>query len=163
MTAVGADFTLEMMRVGRRRPGGAGVRWTAADALALPFPEGTFDGLVSGFLMRNVTDVNRACAEQFRVLRRGGRVVCLDTSPLDNASTEPSWLRPVVRFHLHTAIPLLGRAITGEGDAYRYLPESTVDFLSASELAGRYAQAGFREVGYKKLMFGTVAIHWGRK
>ncbi len=161
--AVGADFTIEMMRIGQRRPETMMVRWVASDALALPFQDETFDAVVSGFLMRNVADVDQACVEQFRVLIPGGRVVCLDTSPQDSAEVRSNWLVPIVRFHLHTVIPLLGRAVSGQADAYRYLSESTDNFLPAPELAARFAQAGFREVGYKRLMFGTVVIHWGRK
>lgn len=159
LCAVGGDFTLEMMRVGRRRSGGGRVRWAATDALALPFPDETFDAVVSGFLMRNVIDVERALAEQFRVLRSGsGRVVCLDTTPPPDG-----WLRPLIQFHLHTAIPALGRLVSGQADAYRYLPNSTENFLTAERLAERIAGAGFTQVQHRRLMLGTVAIHWGQK
>ncbi|MBO9309814.1 MAG: class I SAM-dependent methyltransferase, partial [Chloroflexi bacterium] len=80
LIAIGADFVPEIMQVGRRRPSGTRVRWVAADALNLPFPAETFDAVTHGFLVRNVIDIQRAFAEQWRVLKRGGRVVCLDTA-----------------------------------------------------------------------------------
>ncbi|MCC6188857.1 MAG: ubiquinone/menaquinone biosynthesis methyltransferase [Anaerolineales bacterium] len=158
MLATGGDFTLEMMRVGRQRPGGARVRWAGMDALDLPFDGGVFDAVISGYLMRNVVDVRRAWAEQYRVLQPGGRVVCLDTTPPPRG-----WQRPFINLHMHIVIPALGRLITGASDAYRYLPESTEGFLPAEQLADHMAAVGFREVGYCHLMLGTMAIHWGTK
>ena len=156
--AVAADFTLEMMRVGKSRPSSLALDWSAADALRLPFRSEIFDAVVSGFLMRNVIDVPKALDEQFRVLQPGGRVVVLDTTrPTKNVFS------PLINFHLHVLIPLLGRMITGAGEAYTYLPESTEAFLQAEQLAAFLSQAGFKEVGFHRLMFGTVAIHWGRK
>ena len=156
--ALGGDFTLEMMRVGKRRPGGGRVRWLGVDALNLPLPEASFDAVTSGYLLRNVADVSRALAEQYRVLRPGGRVVCLDTTPPPSNA-----LRPFIELHLHVVIPALGRLVAGASDAYTYLPESTERFLSAEQLAQRFVCAGFRDVHFKRLMFGTMAIHWGVK
>jgi demethylmenaquinone methyltransferase/2-methoxy-6-polyprenyl-1,4-benzoquinol methylase len=155
---VAADFTLEMMRVGKSRPNFPSLDWSAADALRLPFLTESFDAVVSGFLLRNVVDVPQALSEQYRVLKPGGRVVVLDT-------TQPTrnLLSPLINFHLHVIIPFLGRIIAGASDAYTYLPESTEAFLQAEQLAAFFSQAGFKEVGFRRLMFGTVAIHWGRK
>ncbi len=158
LRAVGGDFTLEMMRVGQRRPQGASVRWAGIDALSLPFAADYFDAVTSGYLMRNVVEVRQAWAEQYRVLRPGGRVVCLDTTPPPR-----NLLRPFINFHLHVIIPTLGRLIAGASDAYTYLPDSTENFLPAEQLAERLRAAGFREVGFRRLMFGTMAIHWGVK
>jgi demethylmenaquinone methyltransferase / 2-methoxy-6-polyprenyl-1,4-benzoquinol methylase len=108
---VGGDFTLAMMRVGRRRPQGAQVRWAGIDALHLPFEAGRFDAVTSGYLMRNVVDVRQAWAEQYRVLKPGGRVVCLDTTP-----PSQNWLRPFINFHLHVVIPTLGRLLAGASE-----------------------------------------------
>ena len=152
---VAADFTLEMMRVGQKR---GQLDWSAADALNLPFPSGAFDAAVSGFLMRNVTDVQRALKEQYRALKPGGRIVILDTT-----RPQKNLLSPFIWVHLHLIIPLLGRLIAGAPEAYTYLPDSTEGFLRAEELAARMAAAGFRQIGFKRLMFGTIAIHWGEK
>lgn len=158
LRAVGGDFTLEMMRVGQTRPAGPSVRWSATDALHLPFPNNTFDAVTSGYLMRNVIDVKRGWAEQYRVLKPGGRVVCLDTTPPPR-----NVLYPFINFHLHVVIPTLGRFITGASDAYTYLPDSTENFLSAEKLAERMTEVGFKDVGFKRLMLNTMAIHWGQK
>jgi demethylmenaquinone methyltransferase/2-methoxy-6-polyprenyl-1,4-benzoquinol methylase len=158
LRATGGDFTLEMMRVGQTRPDGNRVHWAGTDALHLPFPEDAFDAVTSGYLMRNVIDVRRAWAEQYRVLKPGGRVVCLDTTP---PPRNP--LRPFVEFHLHVIIPTLGRLLTGDTDAYTYLPDSTENFLSAEKLGEHMAKAGFKDVQFRRLMFGTMAIHWGTK
>ena len=155
---VAADFTVEMMRVGQNRPGSLIALWCAADALRLPYPDETFDAVVSGFLLRNVADVPRALREQYRVLKSGGRCIALDT-------TRPrrDWLSPFLRFHLHTVIPALGRLVAGDRDAYAYLPDSTEQFLSAEELAARMRLAGFHDAGFARRMLGTIAIHWGSK
>ena len=155
-SAVAADFTLEMMRSGKRHST-AGLRWCAADAHQLPFPDGCFDGLVSGFLLRNVTDIQASLREQVRVLKPGGRWASLDTT-----RPRPGLLYPLVKAHLHFVIPALGRLLTGQADAYRYLPDSTENFLRAEQLASKMTEAGLHDVGFQLFMFGTVAIHWGR-
>ncbi len=155
---VAADFTPEMMALGRERPAGDQVDWLVADALNLPFARDTFGGVISGFLMRNVIDVDRALAEQWRTLRPGGTLVCLDTTP-----PRPGPLRPLLTFHLHRVVPLLGRLVAGDAEAYNYLPDSTEGFLAAEALADRMAHAGFEAVGFVRRMLGTVAIHWARK
>jgi demethylmenaquinone methyltransferase/2-methoxy-6-polyprenyl-1,4-benzoquinol methylase len=158
ITPVGGDFTLEMMQVGKNDPSRRTIRFAATDALNLPFPDNTFDAVTSGYLMRNVVDVNRAWQEQYRVLKPGGHVVCLDTTPPPH-----NLLYPFINFHLHVIIPTLGRLIAGASDAYTYLPDSTENFLPAEKLAERLTQAGFKDARFKRLMFNTMAIHWGLK
>jgi demethylmenaquinone methyltransferase/2-methoxy-6-polyprenyl-1,4-benzoquinol methylase len=155
--AVAADFTLQMMWLGKRRSCSA-FDWTAADALMIPFSSEVFDAVVSGFLLRNVTSIAQVLNEQYRVLKPGGRIVALDT-------TRPprSVLSPLIGAYMMLVIPIIGQLVAGERDAYTYLPDSTASFLSAEHLAARMAVAGFREVGFRKLMFGTIAIHWGKK
>ena len=152
---VGADFTLEMMRAGKQN---SPYNWSAADALSLPFSDSSFDVVISGFLMRNVIDLNSALTEQYRVLKSGGRIVILDTT-----KPKRNLLSPLIQLHMHTIIPLLGRLITGVSDAYRYLPESTDGFVTAENMANRMIYVGFENVGFQRLMFGTVAIHHGDK
>jgi demethylmenaquinone methyltransferase/2-methoxy-6-polyprenyl-1,4-benzoquinol methylase len=151
-----ADFTLRMMVFGQARHPVGRPNWSAADARKLPFPEATFDAVVSGFLLRNVTDLPGSLSEQRRVLKPGGRIVCLDTSP-----PPANFLAPLIRFHLHTVIPTLGKLIAGQAEAYEYLPDTTENFLAPERLAARLVEAGFQEVGFRRLMFGTIAIHWG--
>ncbi len=155
---IAADFTLEMMRFGHARRGSVQPVWVGADALHLPFPEASFDAVVSGFLFRNLSDLQQALQEQRRVLKAGGRIVILDTTrPPENLFT------PLIKVHLHYNIPTLGRIIVGDGEAYTYLPRSTEGFLSAEQLAERLRQAGFRQVGFQRRMLATIAIHWGVK
>lgn len=155
---IAADFTLEMMRVGMNRQGESRLNWSAADALKLPFPDQSFDAVISGFLLRNVSDIRQSLGEQYRVLKPGGRIVCLDTTRPNN-----HLLTPLIDLHLHSLIPALGKLIAGEPEAYTYLPESTQQFLSSEQLAERLLSTGFHRVGFHRLMFGTVAIHWGTK
>ena len=159
-TVVGGDFALGMMQVGRQARYGNLVRWTGADALQLPYADKSFDAVVSGYLMRNVADIPRALAEQRRVLKAGGRIVILDTSPPPR-----NLLQPLILAHLKYGIPLLGFIIAGEAasDAYRYLPESTRAFKTPEELARLVEGAGFADVRFRTFMFGVMAIHWGCK
>lgn len=154
--AVGGDFTIEMMQVGKRYPQRRALQWVGADTLALPFAAHTFDAVTSGFLMRNVVDVPGALREQRRVTRPGGRVVILESSP-----PKRNLLRPFIRLHLNYVIPLLGRLLTGEAEAYRYLPDSTQQFQEPESLAVLMREAGFADVSYRLFMFGTIAVHVG--
>jgi demethylmenaquinone methyltransferase / 2-methoxy-6-polyprenyl-1,4-benzoquinol methylase len=156
---VGADFTLPMLALARKRPGAERAHWVLADAQFLPFASGAFDAVVSGFLMRNVSDLDAVLGEQRRLLRpESGRMICLDTTP---PGATP--LRPVIEFHLQRVIPALGRWIAGDVEAYNYLPGSTRRFLSAEALAEAMRRAGFESVGFVRRMFSTIAIHWGTR
>jgi demethylmenaquinone methyltransferase / 2-methoxy-6-polyprenyl-1,4-benzoquinol methylase len=155
---VAADLTLPMMRVGQRRNGASALAWQAADTLHLPYTDAVFDAVTSGYLFRNVPDIPAALAEQVRVLKPGGWLVTLDTTPPPH-----NLLRPFIGVHLRYVIPLLGRFVTGQRDAYRYLPESTLGFKTADELAALMRTAGLEQVQYKRFMFGTMAVHWGQK
>ena len=128
-----ARLTLEMMRVGQKN---GPLNFSSADALQLPFQNRSFDAVVSGFLMRNVIDLQKALQEQYRVLRNGGRMVILDTTrPKKNI------LSPFIWLHMHFVIPTLGKLLTGSSEAYRYLPETTEGFVTAEEMAARMAAA----------------------
>lgn len=152
---IAADFTLEMMRVGQKN---GALNFASADALSLPFNDAFFDATVSGFFLRNVIDLQKALQEQYRVLKNGGRIVILDTTrPQKNV------LSPFIWLHMHVVIPALGRLLTGAKEAYRYLPDTTEGFVTAEELAARMAAVGFKQINFERLMFGTIAIHWGTK
>ncbi len=155
---VAADLTIEMIKVGQTRSGGMSVVWVVADAQKLPFPNGVFDSVISGYLLRNVPDVTVALAEQHRVTTENGRFVSLDTTP-----PQRNIFLPFIRFHLKVIIPLMGRLIAGDSAAYTYLPETTTRFLSAEALAQKIGEAGFQVEGFMRRMFGSMAIHWAKK
>lgn len=155
---IASDFTPEMIAHGKQRPGGKAVNWVIADAQNLPFAAGCADGIVSGFLLRNVPHVKRALREQHRTLRPGGRFVALDTTP-----PRPGPLTPLLALHFNYIIPLLGKLIAGDAEAYTYLPDSTANFLLAEALVDVIQQVGFTAVSFVRRMLGTVAIHWGIK
>lgn len=156
--AVGADFVPIMMFIGKKRSQGQHVRWVAADALNLPFVDNSFDAVTHGFLVRNVIDIPRTLAEQWRILKPGGHMVCLDTTP-----PPKNLLRPFLLFYLTKIIPLVGLILTGQRDAYTYLPNSTIGFKAPEVLAQQMRDAGFVDVSYKRFMFNTIAVHWGTK
>ena len=148
-----ADFTLGMLTTDRDWHG---IPRVNADAQTLPFQGQAFDALISGFLVRNVEDVDQALREMARALKPGGSVGILDmTRPRKNLLT------PIINFFLNRIVPLMGALITGQKEAYTYLPNSTQTFLSAEELAEKMSQAGFVNVHFEVLNFGTVAIHYG--
>ena len=156
--AIGSDFTLEMMVTGKSKEGAQAIRWNAADALRLPFPDNMFDAITSGFGVRNFIDREQSFREQRRVVKPGGRVICLEISkPPHNL------LRPFFLFFFNKIVPFLGGLISGQREAYTYLPQSVNEFLTPDELKAVMERAGLREVKYQRLMMSTVAIHVGVK
>lgn len=158
LSAVAADFTFEMMVTGRAHHANRPIQWCGADALSLPFEDNTFDAVTSGYLIRNVVDIRQAFEEQRRVVRPGGKVVCLDTSP-----PPAGVLQPVINAYLQSVIPLVGRLISGDRQAYRYLPESTQHFHTPEELRAFMQAVGLQNVTYRRLMHRTVVILHGTK
>ncbi len=155
---VGLDLTPEMMLRGRAKRAGLSFPFVEGDALSLPFGDDTFDAAASGFMMRNVTDIAVAFREQLRVVKPGGRIVCLEI-------TLPSTpvLGRLVEFYFFRVVPLVGRIISGHREAYMYLPESVAAFPRPPELVAIMESVGLRNVGYLSAMLGTIAIHWGTK
>lgn len=155
---VGADFAPEMMEVGKGRKDGDRVEWVVADAMDLPFADEGFDSITHGYLLRNVADIPATLAEQFRVLRPGGWVAALETSPApDNI------VKPFSSFYIHRVMPRLARLIADQPEAYEYLSSSTKAFRTPEEVADLFADAGFVNVGHELFMFGTLAVHWAMK
>ena len=156
------DFCAEMMLAGRHKfvEGDLAERVTfvCGDALALPYPDDTFDGATTGFALRNVASIPAALSEMRRVLKPGGRMVCLEIS-------RPS--RPVIShvywWYFFKVVPMLGGRISGQREAYSYLPKSAQAFLTARQLATEMEAAGFHQVRYRLLLLGAAAIHVGTK
>lgn len=160
--AVGVDFSSEMLATARAKVEARGTGRTphflVGDALCLPFPESSFDVVISGFVVRNLADLKGGFREMRRVLRPGGRVVCLElTHP------QPGAFARLFRFYFYRLVPLLGGVVTRDFEAYRYLPNSLSAFPAADDLAHIMTEAGLREVDYRLLASGTVAVHRGRR
>ncbi len=155
---VAADFTWEMVQVGSNHHTAPPIEYTLGDAYVLPFEDNKFDAAISSFMMRNVVDRRAAFAEQMRVVKPGGRVVCLETSP-----PRLSALGPLFRLYFFTIVPIVGGLIANDREAYSYLPASTEDFPTPQALVRVMEQAGLRNVIYRSLMFNAVAIHVGTK
>ena len=147
-----------MLAEAKRRFTGRNISWLACDANTLPFASDTFDAVTFGYLLRNVDDALTVLREVHRVLKPGGKVVCLDTTP-----PEKNLLYPFVRLYFRFGIPVLGKMIADDEAAYAYLTGSTMDFYSATDLADLFVSAGFKDVQFKKFMFGTIGVHWGVK
>jgi demethylmenaquinone methyltransferase / 2-methoxy-6-polyprenyl-1,4-benzoquinol methylase len=155
---VGLDLTPEMILVGRHKYRGMAFPFTEGDGLTLPFGDNTFDAAASGFMMRNVVDIRRAFVEQLRVVRPGGRVVCLEiTLPRTPV------LGRLIEIYFFRVVPFVGRLISGNREAYIYLPESVAAFPPPPELKQIIESIGLRDVRYRTAMLGTIAIHWGTK
>ena len=160
--AVGVDLLPAMVGIARSKQyaGGKSPRagFALGDALCLPFPDATFACATAGFSLRNMPDVPAAIAEMVRVVRPGGRVTTLELTPM------PGGLRAsFFRLYFHGVVPLVGQAVAGDRGAYTYLPQSVDHFLEADRLAGLFEEKGLVNVSYRKLGFGTVAIHQGTK
>ena len=148
----GLDFSAPMLE--RARGKSTEVEWLEGDALALPFPDGSFDAVTIGFGLRNVANVERGLTELHRVLRSGGRVAILEIT----RSKGP--LAPFYRLWFDGIIPLAGKVLPG-GAAYSYLPASVRRFPAPEGLAKLLDEAGFGEISWRLFAGGIVALHTG--
>jgi len=151
---IGADLSLGMLRAGRRaRPE---VRLVAADALALPFGDATFDAVTISFALRNVVDPDAALAEMARVTKPGGRLVVCEFSRPTVAPLRWAHFGGALR-----VLPVVARRVASNPDAYTYLAESIRAWPDQKALAARMQAAGWRKVAWRNLTGGIVALHRG--
>ncbi len=157
-----ADINGEMLAVGReraiRRRLDRAVRFVEANAEALPFESGKYDALTIAFGIRNVPRIEVALGEAFRVLKPGGRFLCLEFSAVDVAGLDR--LYDLFSFNV---IPAMGRIVTGDSESYRYLVESIRKFPNQARFAAMIERAGFERVTVQNLSGGIAAIHSGWK
>jgi demethylmenaquinone methyltransferase / 2-methoxy-6-polyprenyl-1,4-benzoquinol methylase len=155
-----ADINADMLAVGRERAVERGyddvVAFVEANAEALPFPDRSHDAYSIAFGIRNVPRIEQALAEAFRVLKIGGRFVCLEFSTVDVPGLEG--LYDLYSFNI---IPALGRVVAGDAESYRYLVESIRRFPRPQIVAEMIAAAGFRRVSFRSMSGGIVALHSG--
>jgi demethylmenaquinone methyltransferase / 2-methoxy-6-polyprenyl-1,4-benzoquinol methylase len=156
------DMTEDMLTEGRRRSEATTfadrLDWVVGDAMALPFPDAAFDAYTISFGIRNVTRIEDALAEAFRVLRPGGRLLVLEFSRVQVDGLR--WLYDRYSFNV---IPALGQAITGDRASYQYLVESIRRFPDQDAFAEMIRAAGFGQVSYRNLSMGIAALHSGWK
>ena len=156
------DINQEMLKQGRNRFINrnllSGVDWVCGNAESLPFPEHYFDAYTIAFGIRNVTHIDRALAEAFRVLKPGGRFLCLEFSKVENALLQK--LYDAYSFHV---IPQVGGWVTGSHDAYQYLVESIRKFPNQETFLQMITRAGFGNAQYRNMTQGVVAMHSARK
>ncbi len=153
---LGIDFCEPMLR--KARGLADNIHPLLATAERLPFADSTLDGAAVAFGLRNVPDMEATLREAVRVIRPGGKVVCLEFSRPRHAV-----LRRLHRFYLLRVLPTVGWLLSGDREAYLYLPRSIMAFPSADELKSVMEKAGLERTGYRFLTWGVVAIHFGTK
>jgi demethylmenaquinone methyltransferase / 2-methoxy-6-polyprenyl-1,4-benzoquinol methylase len=156
------DINGDMLAVGRERAEQKGLadrlEFVEANAESLPFGDDEFDAYTIAFGIRNVPRIDRALAEAYRVLKRGGKFMCLEFSQV-----EAPVLAKIYESYSFSVIPAIGRLVTGDGEPYRYLVESIRQFPAAEDFAAMIEKAGFQRVSFTRLTSGVVAIHSGWK
>ena len=156
------DLTESMLAEGRQRAEaaqlGAQLDWVVGDAMALPFEDNSFDVYTISFGIRNVTRIEDALAEAFRVLRPGGRLMVLEFSQIPSRP-----LQSLYDLYSFNVIPRMGQMVAGDRDSYQYLVESIRRFPDQESFAAMIRQAGFEQVKYRNLSMGIAALHSGWK
>jgi ubiquinone/menaquinone biosynthesis methyltransferase len=155
------DINAEMLNKGRTRKEAqllSEVSWACVDAENLPMPDNCADAYTVSYGIRNMTHMDRVLSEAYRVLKPGGRFLCLEFSRV----TAPV-LDVLFEKYSFTVMPKLGKIVTGDGEAYRYLAESIRRFPAQQPFARMIAKAGFSNVKVRNLLVGISAIHSGWK
>ena len=153
---IAGDFSEGMLAVGRKRH--PEIEFVFADATKLPFKDAEFDAVTISFGLRNVENVKKALAEMYRVTKPGGRIVICEFSKVTNPV-----LKPFYNFYLNRVLPAFSRIASKTPEAYSYLSESIVAWPDQHELGVKVSDAGYKDVVYRNLTFGIVAVHVGFK
>ncbi|MBL8549991.1 MAG: class I SAM-dependent methyltransferase [Hyphomonadaceae bacterium] len=150
------DVNAAMLAAGLQRGDGEGLHWVSGDAEQLPLPDRMADAYIISFGIRNCTDIPAVLADAKRVLKRGGRFLCLEFSRLAIGALEPVY--DAYSFH---AIPALGKLLANDRESYQYLVESIRRFPDQERFAAMMREAGFSRVEFRNLAGGVCALHWG--
>ncbi len=160
--AVVCDMTESMLIEGRKRAEAdrmaISLDWVVGDAMALPFADATFDVYTISFGIRNVTRIEDALTEAFRVLRPGGRLMVLEFSQIPN-----DLLQKAYDLYSFNVIPVMGQVVAGDRESYQYLVESIRKFPDQDTFTSMIRRAGFEQVNYRNLTMGIAALHSGWK
>ena len=150
------DYNAEMITAGRKLPTDPQITWNVGDAQRLPLPDACADAYIISFGLRNVTDVQAALIEARRVLKPGGRFLCLEFSrPITEA------LQKAYDLYSFNLIPRMGELVAGDRESYQYLVESIRRFPVQADLAAMMKTAGLSQVGWTNYTAGVVALHHG--
>jgi len=152
----GLDFCRPMLEIAARKA--PQIRFIEADALKLPFRDGSFDALTIAFGLRNFSSVAQGLSEMRRILRPGGWVLILEFS-----SPVVPGFRTLFEFYFWRVLPRIGALVSGSRSAYEYLPNSVARFANQEELAEMMRDAGFEKVGFENLTGGVAALHIGQR
>ncbi len=159
---VGIDFSPNMLRVAEQRAANSAkqqrseIRFEQGDALKLPFENGTFDGAIISFGLRNVTDYQKGIDEMARVVKPGGVVINLDLG-----KSQVPLFSQLFAFYFRQIVPLIGQALQSDKQAYTYLPESNSTYPDPQGITRIFESAGLRNVKHISLALGSVALHRG--
>lgn len=153
---IGIDFCQKMLDKARGKK--ENLELVLATSESLPFPEDTFDCATIGFALRNVVDMEKTIQEMIRVLKPGGKAVCLEFSHPRNRL-----FKKIYRLYIFTILPLIGGLISGHRDVYAYLPRSIEEFLQPEELVQIMEEAGLKDVQFYPLTWGITSVHVGTK
>lgn len=160
--AVVLDLTESMLIEGRKRAEASAMTdsldWIVGDAMSLPFEDNSFDVYTISFGIRNVTRIEDALSEAFRILRPGGRLMVLEFSQLPNEMMQKAY-----DLYSFNVIPRMGQMIAGDRDSYQYLVESIRKFPNQERFSAMIRSAGFENVSYRNMTFGVAALHSGWK
>jgi demethylmenaquinone methyltransferase / 2-methoxy-6-polyprenyl-1,4-benzoquinol methylase len=161
-TATVLDMTESMLVEGRKRADAERLAdrldWVVGDAMALPFPDNSFDVYTISFGIRNVTRIADALAEAYRILKPGGRMMVLEFSQIPNDLMQKAY-----DLYSFNVIPVMGQIVAGDRDSYQYLVESIRKFPNQEAFAAMIRKAGFDQVRYRNMTMGVAALHSGWK
>jgi demethylmenaquinone methyltransferase/2-methoxy-6-polyprenyl-1,4-benzoquinol methylase len=161
-TVIGVDFSQEMLNVGAKRLNQSlkdyKFKLIRDSILELPFEENTFDCITIAFGLRNISDKSKALSEMYRVLKPGGKVVCLELS-----KPNIPILKNIYDLYFNHVLPAIGSIGTGDKKAYYYLRDSVNNFMNKRQLKEKFNDIGFKDAEYKSLTFGIASIHYGIK
>jgi demethylmenaquinone methyltransferase/2-methoxy-6-polyprenyl-1,4-benzoquinol methylase len=159
---VGLDVSLEMLRMAKSKQAAAfsGVKanFIQGSAMASPFKDSVFDGVMTAFVLRNVSDLSLFLTHAYRVLKPGGKFVCLDMFPPSN-----NWFSALYSLYFYRLVPWIGGLLGHDRAAYQYLAQSVQHFFPPETIADLIQQTGFRQVVIHRFLNGAVCVHVSEK